>query len=62
MNGGTNLASAIDTANSMMKEKLPIGSPRTVIILTDGRIDSYQGKCIHALATVPHQALNQTQP
>ena len=43
MNGGTNLALAIETAGIMMKDKLPTGSPRTVILLTDGRVDYYQG-------------------
>lgn len=49
MNGGTNLALAVDTAGQMLRDNLPVGSPRTIIILTDGRIDYYQGKTIAQL-------------
>lgn len=43
MNGGTNLALAIEEAGKMMKECLPEGSPRTLVLLSDGRVDHYQG-------------------
>ena len=49
MNGGTNLALAIERAGGMMKEKLANGSPRTIILLTDGRVDYYQGMSSRAL-------------
>lgn len=45
MNGGTNLTLAVDTAGNLMRDKLPEGSPRTLILLTDGRVDHYQGEC-----------------
>ena len=45
MNGGTNVALAIQTASKHMQSSLAVGAPRTVILLTDGRIDHYQGKC-----------------
>ncbi len=44
MNGGTNVALAIQTASKHMQSSLAVGAPRTVILLTDGRIDHYQGK------------------
>ena len=43
MNGGTNIALAIQTASKLFESEIPAGSTRTLIILTDGRIDHYQG-------------------
>ena len=43
MNGGTNVALAIQTASKHMQSSLAAGAPRTMILLTDGRIDHYQG-------------------
>ncbi len=43
MNGGTNVALAIQTASKHMRSILPEGGARTLILLTDGRIDHYQG-------------------
>mmetsp|Transcript_32477 Transcript_32477/g.103405 ORF Transcript_32477/g.103405 Transcript_32477/m.103405 type:complete len:354 (-) Transcript_32477:201-1262(-) len=50
MNGGTNIASAIRKANAMLKDSLPKDCPpshaesQAVVLLTDGRIDSYQAR------------------
>ena len=43
MNGGTNVALAIQTASKHMLNSLPETGSRTLILLTDGRIDHYQG-------------------
>lgn len=44
MNGGTNVALAIQTASKHMLNSLPETGSRTLILLTDGRIDHYQGR------------------
>ncbi|DBA93088.1 TPA: Alpha-amylase [Trebouxia sp. C0005] len=44
MNGGTNIALAILTASEHMQSSLAVGAPRTMILLTDGRIDHHQGQ------------------
>lgn len=43
MNGGTNVALAIQTASKHMQSSLAAAAPRTMVLLTDGRIDHYQG-------------------
>lgn len=43
MNGGTSVAMAIQTASKHMQSNLPEAGPRTLILLTDGRIDDHQG-------------------
>ena len=43
MHGGTDVALAIHTASEHMQTALPAGGLRTLIMLSDGRIDKYQG-------------------
>jgi len=43
MNGGTNIALAIQKAGQMLK-KMPSGCRRVLALLSDGRIDSYQSR------------------
>ena len=50
MNGGTNVALAIQTASKHMLNSLPATGSRTLILLTDGRIDHYQGVPIQAFS------------
>ena len=47
MNGGTNVALAIHTASKHMQSVVPPGRMLTLVILTDGRIDKYQGSARH---------------
>lgn len=49
MNGGTNIALAVQKAGQMMKD-LPAGYRRVIALLTDGRIDSYQAREAHDMA------------
>lgn len=50
MNGGTSVAMAIQTASKHMQSNLPEAGRRTLILLTDGRIDDNQGKEAIAMA------------
>jgi hypothetical protein len=43
MNGGTNIGLAIQRAGQLMKPLAP-ETHRAVVLLTDGRIDSYQAR------------------
>lgn len=42
MNGGTNIALALAKAGQLLKAHTEEEGARTVVILTDGRVDSYQ--------------------
>ncbi|KXZ52905.1 hypothetical protein GPECTOR_8g284 [Gonium pectorale] len=42
MNGGTNVAVALQKAGSLLKRDAGLESMRHVVLLTDGRVDSYQ--------------------
>lgn len=44
MNGGTNIALAIQRAGALFHKHLPEDAIRTVVLLTDGRVDSYQAR------------------
>lgn len=41
MNGGTNIAAAVAKAGSLLKAE-PSSARRVLVLLTDGRIDTYQ--------------------
>lgn len=43
MHGGTDMALAIQTASMHMQTALPPGGLQTLLILSDGFIDKYQG-------------------
>ena len=43
MHGGTDVALAIQTASEHMQTALPARGLKTLVILSDGRIDKYQG-------------------
>lgn len=54
MNGGTNIALAILTASEHMQSSLAVGAPRTMILLTDGRIDHHQGTQQFEMQSMAH--------
>ena len=43
MRGGTDVALAIQIASEHMRTALPARGLKTLVILSDGRIDKYQG-------------------
>lgn len=43
MNGGTNIAAAVGKAGALLKPEPP-AARRVLVLLTDGRIDSYQAR------------------
>ena len=43
MHGGTDMALAIQTASKHMQTALPPGGLQTLLVLSDGCIDKYQG-------------------
>ena len=43
MHGGTDVAFAIQTASEHMQTAMPARGLKTLVILSDGRIDKYQG-------------------
>ncbi len=43
MNGGTNIALAIKQAGQLLKSE-DADASRVIILLTDGRVDTFQGK------------------
>lgn len=43
MNGGTNIALAIKQAGQLLKSE-DADAARVIILLTDGRVDTFQGK------------------
>ncbi len=43
MNGGTNIALSIKQAGQLLKEEDPQAA-RIIVLLTDGRVDAFQGK------------------
>lgn len=49
INGGTNIAAAIAKAGSLLKAE-PASARRVLVLLTDGRIDSYQAREAAAMA------------
>ena len=51
MNGGTDIALAIQTASKHMQSSLAGGALRTLVLLTDGRIDQHQGEQHPRLST-----------
>lgn len=44
MNGGTNIAVAVQRAGQLLKNADTPDSSRCVVLITDGRVDSYQAK------------------
>jgi uncharacterized protein YegL len=44
MNGGTNIATSIHKAGQLLKKNLSADASRVVVLLTDGRVDSYQAR------------------
>jgi Mg-chelatase subunit ChlD len=42
MNGGTNIAAAIKRAAALLKAGAPRAASRSLVLLTDGRVDGYQ--------------------
>ncbi|KAK9829572.1 hypothetical protein WJX72_006550 [[Myrmecia] bisecta] len=43
MNGGTNIAASIQAAGQLMKA-MPANASRVIVLLTDGRVDPFQGR------------------
>lgn len=43
MNGGTNIALSLKQAGQLLREEEP-GAARIIILLTDGRVDTFQGE------------------
>ena len=46
MNGGTNIALSIKQAGQLLRGEEP-DTARVLVLLTDGRVDSFQGKPDH---------------
>jgi len=44
LNGGTNMSNALLDVGKLFKSCLPPGAARTVALLTDGRVDTYQAR------------------
>jgi hypothetical protein len=42
MNGGTNIALSLKQAGQLLREEEP-GAARVIVLLTDGRVDPFQG-------------------
>lgn len=45
MNGGTCIAEAVRVAGQLLKSLVAPEGARSVVLLTDGRVDHYQGEC-----------------
>ncbi len=52
MNGGTNVAVAVQKAGQLLKRDAAPDAMRHVILLTDGRVDSYQAHEVGAWKAV----------
>ena len=50
MNGGTNVAVALTKAGQLLKRDAAPDAMRHVVLLTDGRVDSYQAHEVRARA------------
>ena len=46
MRGGTDVALAIQTASEHMQTALPAKGLKTLVIMSDGRVDKNQGSCL----------------
>ena len=48
MNGGTNIALSIKQAGQLLKGE-DADAARIIVLLTDGRVDAFQGQHLHPL-------------
>lgn len=59
MAGGTNIALAIQRAGQLLKKNMAEDAHRVVVLLTDGRVDSYQAKeAMHMAARLADEQRN----
>ena len=57
MNGGTNIAAAIQKSGQLFKRHADDDSLRIVVLVTDGRVDTYQVCVAHLVSAVVPQSL-----